>query len=76
MAEGDRMTRQFWRYPEQREITEDVVRHNPRRDGEGMLEYIERVAVLSGLMPVGSAVYASNKRLGQEAPVSSMPRGK
>jgi hypothetical protein len=38
----------FWRYPEQREITEDVVRHNPRRTGEGIIEYAERIAVLAG----------------------------
>lgn len=57
--------RNFWRYPEQREITEDIVRHNPRRTDEGIVEYAERVAILAGLMPVGSAVYATNKRLGK-----------
>jgi hypothetical protein len=59
------MTRLFWRYPEQREITEDVVRHNPRRSDEGIVEYAERVAILAGLMHVGAAVYTSNKKLGE-----------
>jgi hypothetical protein len=57
--------RQFWRYPEQREITEDVVKHHPRRAGEGIVEYAERIAILAGMMPVGAAVYATNKRLGR-----------
>jgi hypothetical protein len=71
--------RMFWRYPEQREITEDVVSHNPRRTGEGIIEYAERIAVLAGLMPVGAAVYASNKRLGRAdapEPVESMKGGR
>jgi hypothetical protein len=71
--------RQFWRYPEQREITEDVVRHHPRRTDEGIVEYAERVAILAGLMPVGKAVYATNKRLGRAdapEPVESMKGGR
>ena len=56
--------RNFWHYPEQREITEDVVRHNPRRSDEGLMEYVERVAILAALMPAGAASYASNKKLG------------
>lgn len=40
----------FWSNVEECIHTEAVVREYPRQDGEGALTYIERLAILSGLM--------------------------
>lgn len=41
---------EFWETPGQRAFVEQVVRDNPRRDAETPLQYIHRIAVLSGLI--------------------------
>lgn len=81
MNKGCRANRDFWASPAEAELTLLVVRDNPRKPGEGPTQYIERIAILSGLMPPGRAAFVENARLGQTssapsesaAPVKSDP---
>lgn len=48
-------------------MTEAVAHDNPRRSDEGSLHYIERIAILAGLMSPGRAAFSDNSQLGPRA---------
>lgn len=65
---GPRANRQFWTNDREQGKTLGVVLDHPRRPGEGSVQYMERVAILAGLMPASRASFGPNRALAEGEP--------
>lgn len=63
-----RAKRDFWSDETEQAHTLAITYDYPPGTKEGTLQYVERVAVLAGLMPAGRAAFSENREL------SAIPR--